>query len=268
MVVPSCADGPGRETQSMTSCLVIQHVLPEKPYKIAEALGRAGVDVVICQTFSGDTPPGPDRFEGIVVMGGPMSAASDEGFPSRKAEVALLTEALERRIPTLGVCLGAQLLAVAGGGEVTNGVAGPEIGWGTVQLSGAAASDPLLSGLPRDLGVLHWHGDTYGLPQGAVNLASNATYSQQAFRCGPRAWGLQFHVEIDGEAVEAFLNAFGADAFAAKTTPDAIRAGTPAALASLRPCQSRILDRFASLVASNGADSDPTELPGELIEHS
>jgi GMP synthase-like glutamine amidotransferase len=252
----------------MTSCLVIQHVEPEKPYKIAEALDRAGVDVVLCETFSGQTLPELDLFDGLVVMGGPMSATSDEGFPSRKTEIGLLTEALDRRIPTFGVCLGAQLLALAAGGEVTKGAAGPEIGWGTVQLSGAAASDALLSGLPGDLGVLHWHGDTFTLPKGAVNLATSVTYSQQALRYGSRAWGLQFHIEIDGQAVEAFLNAFGADAFAANTTPDAIRAGTPDAVASLWPFQSRILDRFASLVASNGGDSGSTELPGELIEHS
>jgi GMP synthase-like glutamine amidotransferase len=251
----------------MASCLVIQHVEPEKPYEIADALAHAGVEVVTCETFSGKTPPGLDRFDGLVVMGGPMSAISDHGFPSRGAEIDLLAEALERRVPTLGVCLGAQLLALAAGAKVTRGTAGPEIGWGTVHLSGAAASDSLLTGLPGDLCVLHWHGDTFSLPPGAVNLATSVTYNQQAFRYGTRAWGLQFHLEVDEEAVEAFLHAFGADTFAASTTPDAIRANTPDAVAGLRPYQSRILDRFAALVASDEVDSKPAT-PGELIEHS
>jgi GMP synthase-like glutamine amidotransferase len=251
----------------MTSCLVIQHIEPEKPYKVADALGRAGIEVVICEIFSGETLPGLDLFDGLVVMGGPMSATSDKGFPSREAEIDLLAEALERRVPTLGICLGAQLLALAGGAEVTKGTAGPEIGWGTVQLSGAASSDLLLSGLPGDLSVLRWHGDTFGLPPGAVNLATSVTYDQQAFRCGTCAWGLQFHVEIDDEAVDSFLRAFGADAFAANTTPDAILASTPDALASLQPYQSRILDCFATLVASEEVDSEPTN-SGQLIEYS
>jgi GMP synthase-like glutamine amidotransferase len=236
---------------------VIQHLEPEKPYKITDALSRARVKVAICTTFSGQTPPASlDRFDGLVVMGGPMSATSDQGFPTRKAEINLLTEALHRRVPTLGVCLGAQLLALAGGGEVTTGPAGPEIGWGTVQLNEAAATDALLKGLPGELDVLHWHGDTFSLPSDAVNLGTSAVYSQQAFRCGLRAWGLQFHVEIGAAAVDAFLNSFGADALAGGTTPDAIREDTPRALARLRPHQSRILARFASLVVTGGVDSD------------
>jgi GMP synthase-like glutamine amidotransferase len=241
----------------MSSCLVIQHVEPEKPYKISDALYRAGADVSVCETFSGQTPPPSlDRFDGLVVMGGPMSATNDEGFLTRKAEIDLLAEALDRRIPALGVCLGAQLLALAGGGEVTKGPAGPEIGWGTVQLNEAAASDALLEGLPSELEVLHWHGETFSLPPDAVNLATSAAYTRQAFRCGLSAWGLQFHIEIDTQAVEAFLNSFGTDAFAADTTPDAIRADTSRALARLRPHQNQILDRFASMVVTDGVDSD------------
>lgn len=96
-------------------------------------------------------------------------------------------------------------MAVAAGGKVYPGPAGPEIGWGLVRLSDAAEDDRLLGGLPRQLEVLHWHGDTFDLPPGAVHLATGALYPNQAFRWGPTAWGLQFHLEVDNGAVAAFL---------------------------------------------------------------
>jgi GMP synthase-like glutamine amidotransferase len=180
-----------------------------------------------------------------------MSADSDDGFPTRGAEIDLLAEALDRGLPTLGVCLGAQLLAVAGGGAVGRGPAGPEVGWAPVRLTGAAADDPLLSGLPGSLTVLHWHSDTFVLPPEATLLASNDRYRNQAFRCGLRAWGLQFHVEVDEGAVAAFLDAFGADAGPAGTTPAAIAGDSAAAVAALAPARDRVLSRFATVVVAH-----------------
>jgi GMP synthase-like glutamine amidotransferase len=233
----------------MTRCLLIQHVEPERAYAIGDALGRARVETIACRVFDGDPIPATlDQFHGVVVMGGPMSATSDDGFPTRAAEIHLLTEALRRSVPVLGVCLGAQLLARAGGAEIFKGENGPEVGWGTVELSGAGIEDRLLGGLPTTLPVLHWHGDTYKLPDEAVHLASSNAYLEQAFRLGSVAWGFQFHVEVDLDAVESFLSSFGEDAFSARTTPEAIREDTQAALEKLRPSRDLILDRFASVV--------------------
>lgn len=235
----------------MSTCLVVQHVEPEGPYAIGDALGDAGVAVDLRRVFAGDPlPPDLADLDGIVVMGGPMSAVDDRGFPTRRAELDLLADALRRRVPTLGVCLGAQLLALAGGGTVYGGPDGPEIGWGPVQLTGKAGDDPLLVGLPDRLTVLHWHGDTYDTPPDCVPLVTNARYRDQAFRAGTRAWGFQFHLEIDEAAVAAFLDAFGADAGAAGTTPESIRAESAAALANLAPHRTVVLSRFAELVAA------------------
>jgi GMP synthase-like glutamine amidotransferase len=178
-----------------------------------------------------------------------MSARSDGGFPTRAAEIDLLKEALALEVPVLGICLGAQLLALSADGGVFEGTNGPEIGWSTVSLTEEAADDPILGGLPRELEVLHWHGDTFTLPVGAVHLARSTSYEQQAFRCGRCAWGLQFHVEVDTGAVEEFVRCFGADAFSAGTSPDAIRAVTPDAVAKLEPWRTEIVARFATLVA-------------------
>ena len=143
------APAPTQQDGAMATALVVQHLEPEGPALIGEALRAAGVEVVVVRPDRGEADPrvrdgldGLDGVDGLVVMGGPMSAGSDDGFPSRRAELALLRAAVEAEVPTLGVCLGAQLLAAARGGEVE---AGPEleVGWGTVVLSDAAAADPL-----------------------------------------------------------------------------------------------------------------------------
>jgi GMP synthase-like glutamine amidotransferase len=237
----------------MASCLVLQHLEPEGPYVIAQALETAGVAVDVRAMHTGALlPPDLADVDALVVMGGPMSAVSDDGFAGRRAELGLLADGLRRGLPILGVCLGAQLLALAGGGSVYPGAAGPEIGWAPVELTAAAGDDPLLAGLPAALTVLHWHGDTFDPPPGATALASGARYRHQAFRIGARAWGLQFHLEVDRPAVTAFLDAFGAEARAAGAAPESIAAESEAAL---EPHRTRALNRFAALVAAHDRET-------------
>jgi GMP synthase-like glutamine amidotransferase len=207
------------------------------------------VKVEVRRVFAGDgLPRSVGSYAGLVVMGGPMSARSDETFGTRSREVELLGEALERGIPTLGVCLGAQLLALAGGGAVHAG-GRLEVGWGKVQLTDPGDGDRLFGGLPDQLEVLHWHGDTFTLPDAAVHLARSELYENQAFRFGSCAWGLQFHVEVDAAAVEEFVAAFGDEAIDGGTSPEAIAAGMAEALERLGPYRRLIVDRFAGLVA-------------------
>jgi GMP synthase-like glutamine amidotransferase len=241
----------------MSKCLIVQHVPPEPAFAVAEALARAGIDVDIRRVFEGDeVPDGLMGFDGLVVMGGPMSAASDDGFPTRAAELTLLTQALRQSVPTIGVCLGAQLLAVAAGGSVYRGAVGPEIGWGTVELAAACAVDPLLADLPNRLEVMHWHGDTFDLPPGAVHLVANSNYVNQGFRVGDTAWGLQFHLEVNEAAVDGFLDAFATDASSVDGGAPAIRAATPGAVAGLARHRDTVFDCFAGLVGSGVARDD------------
>ena len=243
----------------VSSCLVVQHVESEGTYVVGDTLSSAGVTVDTRRVFAGEPLPADiSRFDGLVVMGGPMSANSDDGFPTRAGEIELLARALDRGILTLGICLGAQLLAKAAGGSVFAGTAGPEIGWGSVDLSATATSDPLLEALPSRLTVLHWHNDTFDLPQGVAQLASSQQYPNQAFRVGERAWGFQFHIEVDRQAVSAFLDAFGEEARDAGSEPLAIAAATGARLDELGPIRDRITTRFARLMS--GFDRDLVEL--------
>jgi GMP synthase-like glutamine amidotransferase len=234
----------------MPSCLVIQHVSPERPYAIGDSLADGGVTVDLRRVFAGD--PLPDDLsghDGLVVMGGPASANLDDGFPTRRAEIALLAEGVQRQVPVLGVCLGAQLLAIATGGSAFPGDAGPEIGWGPVTLAPAAADDPLLgSAGTTTLEVLHWHGDTFRLHPDAVVLASNDRYANQAFCVGSRAWGLQFHVEVDGPGVQAMVAAFGDEAKVNDDGPAGILDRAPAVLAALTPVRDRFVGAFVELI--------------------
>lgn len=239
----------------MTKCLVIQHVAAESAWAIGDALDRAGVVLDVRRADAGDPiPTAAADYDGIVVMGGPMSALSDDGFPSRRAELAVLTDALAIGRPTLGVCLGAQLLALAAGATVRPGESGPEIGWAPVELSPHADADALFNGLPRHIVVLHWHGDTYQLPGASVYLAGSERYRNQAFRVGEAAWGVQFHLEVTADAVDAFVAAFGDEADGMPGGAAAIRRATPRALHELGPWRQVVFYRFASLVA--GVEGD------------
>jgi GMP synthase-like glutamine amidotransferase len=241
----------------MPNCLVIQHVVPESAFAIETLLRGAGGEIDTRRVFAGDAIPHDlTGIDGLVVLGGPMSARSDEGFSTRGAEIALLAEAIDAGIPTLGVCLGAQLLALAGGGLVASGAAGPEVGWHPVTLLASCDDDALFTGLPETLTVLHWHSDTFEIPSGAHLLMANTSYANQAFRVGEVAWGLQFHLEVTEEAVEGFLRAFSTDAAGAPGGSDRIRTATSLALEELTAPRNLVLGRFAGLVAAqiNRAD--------------
>jgi GMP synthase (glutamine-hydrolysing) len=156
------------------------------------------------------------------------------------------------------VCLGAQLLAAAGEAKIYPGEAGPEIGWAPITLTSQSADDPLFSGMTPELMVLHWHGDTFDLPRRAVLLASSARYPNQAFRIGPRAWGVQFHLEVDRDAVGRYLGNFGDQAKAVGVPPQQIAAESDDALTQLEPSRRVVLERFAACVREHHIESDNT----------
>ncbi len=175
---------------------VIQHVASEGPGLLGVLAGQRGLELDVRRTDLGEALPDAASLVALVVLGGPMAVYEAVDHPHLIAEQHLLEAAVSRGVPVLGICLGAQLLAAALGGRVYPGPA-PEIGFGEVKLTDDADDDPLLGPAGPKLPAFHWHGDTFDLPEGAVHLAATRAYANQAFRAGERAWGLQFHVELD-----------------------------------------------------------------------
>lgn len=176
--------------------LILTHVPHEGPGTIGDFLREEGAAVETVPLHDGaPLPADPAAADLVVSMGGPMNVYEDWKFPFLADETAFLQRAIAADIPVIGICLGAQLIARAWGARVYRAPV-EEIGWGTVRLTGEGREDPLFQGIPETMNVLQWHGDTFDVPDGGVLLAAGEDVPHQAFRVG-RAWGLQFHVEVD-----------------------------------------------------------------------
>jgi GMP synthase (glutamine-hydrolysing) len=179
---------------------VVQHTAGEGLGRLTEWLPAAGVDVHPTHPYLGNRVPPSVEGDALIVLGGPMNANDDEGYPWLPSVRTLMRSAVEDGVPTLGICLGAQLLAVAMGGEVQRAEAGPEIGLGEITID---VGDDLLVAGPMP--VIQWHYDhVTRLPEDSTVLASSSPYPVQAFRVGELAWGLQFHVEATAAIVRGW----------------------------------------------------------------
>lgn len=228
----------------MARVLVVQHTAHEGLGRLQEWLPAAGVDVHPIHPYLGHRVPPYVEGDALVVLGGPMGSSDDELAPWLPATRALLASAIDDGVPTLGICLGAQLLAVAAGGSVERGALGPELGLDTVTVS---TPDLLLPS--GELPVVQWHFDTVvRLPESAALLASSARYAAQAFRVGEVAWGLQFHVEATPEMV-AEWSRIDADALAAEgRDAAAVVAEVAGAVGELEAVGVQITQRFAHVI--------------------
>jgi GMP synthase (glutamine-hydrolysing) len=143
-----------------------------------------------------DTPPPRpiDDYGAVFIFGGAMHADQDDHHPWLRDENFFIERLLHLRVPVLGVCLGAQLIAKASHAPV-GPAAEPEIGWCEIELLEEARGDPLLGALPARFDAFQWHFYTYGVPAGGVELARSRVCTQ-AFRLGESAWGIQFHAEV------------------------------------------------------------------------
>jgi GMP synthase-like glutamine amidotransferase len=170
----------------------------------ADAVRERGDDLLEWTASNGPPPEDPDAFDAVFVFGGAMHVDQEERHPWLREEDDLLKGLLAADIPVFGVCLGGQLLAKAAGATV-----GPapkeEIGWHEVELTSDARGDPIFGELPERFEALQWHSYAFGLPPGAVALA-NSPVCLQAYRLGERAWGVQFHPEVDIPILEGWLD--------------------------------------------------------------
>jgi GMP synthase-like glutamine amidotransferase len=227
--------------------VVLQHVAFEGPGALGPAIAATGAPLSVVRLDLGQDVPTPAEsaaMAGLVVLGGPMSVHDDLGW--LEPERVLLRAAVEAGLPVLGVCLGAQQLAAALGGQVTRGPA-PEVGVGEVHLTEEAFDDRVIGPAPTPLPCVHWHGDTFTLPEGAVRLAGNEAYENQAFVVGDKAYGLQFHVEVTGALVAHWAHHLPPDVF--------VRASD---VAHVSRAGEGIVRRFVALAATDTTDAAPS----------
>ena len=173
--------------------LAFRHVPFEGLGLLEPALSARGVSIHYVDAYQpGAVIPRAADYAALIFLGGPMSVNDD--LPYLRLEMEVIRDAVARRQPVLGICLGAQLIAKALGAKVFVNTR-KEIGWFDLQFTSAAADDPLFSGLSTET-VFHWHGETFDLPPGAELLASSELCRNQIFRIKPHVYGLQCHLEV------------------------------------------------------------------------
>ncbi len=237
----------------MRKILVFQHVASEPLGHLDRLLRGSGVRIRYVN-FGREPHAEPDvrRYDGLVVLGGPMNVDQAELMPHLRVEMAAIREAVTAGKPMLGICLGAQLLAEAMGGKVhPNHV--PEIGWYRLHTRKAAHDDRLFRHFEhRPHFVFQWHAYTFAPPPDAVPLAWTRNCRNQAYRLGDSAWGLQFHLEADEALIARWL---ASDAGKAEIDQHwnlrriaRIRAATRRHLTLAQPLSDRVFDEFVRLV--------------------
>lgn len=184
--------------------LVIKHVVVEGLGIFEQFCDEAGIVIETVELEKGDRfPPTLDGYAALWVMGGPMNVADEADYPWLAEEKALIRKAVQDlHLPYMGICLGAQLLADALGGEVKP-MSAPEVGFLPVHLTNAGRNHDLTAGLPEKFNVLQWHGqEVWRLPEGATLLASSPQCQTQAYTVGDSAFGVQFHSEVTDATVD------------------------------------------------------------------
>lgn len=230
--------------------LVVEHEADAGLGLLGECFDELGVETTVVGPDAGAPVPGSlAGYDGLVVLGGTMGPTDDDEAPWLPATRALLADAVAQAVPTLGVCLGAQMLATAMGGRVRRIPGDPEVGLHTVELNEAAANDPLLGGFETELPVVQWHWlEADRLPAGAEVLASSPACRNQAFRVGSCAWGVQFHPEALGDTAQvwASLDDLSEEGLDPAEVVREVREAEP----RLRTVWSELAARFTAIVAS------------------
>jgi len=189
----------------MAKILVFQHVSAE-PLGTLDPMLRNRGHRIRYVNFHRDPGAQPDvsRYDALIILGGPQHPDQGDIYPHLVEEMRCIEDALNRDIPVLGICLGAQLLAYTLGGGV-RAMDEWELGWYDLLPLPQAASDPLFCMLVEPHPVFQWHGYTFDLPHGATHLTRTNTCENQAFRYGRHAYGFQFHLELDEQLINRWL---------------------------------------------------------------
>jgi GMP synthase-like glutamine amidotransferase len=195
-----------------------------------------------------EIPRSVDGYSAIIVLGGPMGVYEEDIYPFIRDEIVFIQQAMKECVPTIGICLGAQLIAKAAGATISSGKK-KEIGWYLLRLTDEGREDPLMKCLPDPLPVFQWHGDTFDIPDGAINLASSELFPNQAIRVGRSAYGLQFHLEVTEDMVREWIavNRAELEGVNEYIDPEAILKETPHVLPALDSFGGLFFQRFLDL---------------------
>lgn len=214
------------------------------PVVFGEVIRELGHELV--EWRPADGPP-PDGADAVIVLGGAMHLDQEDEHPWLPAERDWIRSLFDAGVPSLGVCLGAELLAAAAGWQITR-LPRSEIGWHEVELTPEAAADPLLSAAPRRFPAFQWHSYAAEPPEGAAVLALSPACAQ-AYRVAERAWGIQFHAEVDSATIEHWLvdGQDGEDVREVNLDLDAVRARTRREIAGWSELGRSLCTRFMEL---------------------
>ncbi len=183
---------------------VLQHVSFEGPGTIAIWAQQNNHVLSFTRLYNAETLPSHTDYDWLIVMGGPMSVGDEADYPWLKAEKQFIGEAIGQNKTVLGICLGAQLIASVLGANVYPNKK-KEIGWFPVSLTDAAKSNRITTGLAPEMMVLHWHGDTFNIPEDAVHLIKTEICPNQAFVYNDKVLGLQFHFEATPDTLRLMI---------------------------------------------------------------
>ena len=222
------------------TAVALRHVPFEDAGNLEPALVAAGYALSYVEAWRGDFGAARNA-DLLVILGGPIGAYDEALYPFLTPELTVIAERLAADRPTLGLCLGSQLMAKALGAAVYPG-SGKEIGWSALTLTPQGAAGPLAA--LKDVEVLHWHGDTFDLPPGCELLASTPAYRQQAFARGRNLLALQFHPEVTADGLEVWLVGHAAELAGEKLSPVALRAATKKAAPKLAPAAKALFERW------------------------
>jgi GMP synthase (glutamine-hydrolysing) len=184
--------------------LALVHQDDAPPGTFGEVVRERGDELVVGSFVpgAGDPPSGP--ADAVMIFGGSMQVDQDDRHPWLAPERDYVRDLIERDVPTLGVCLGSQVIAQTAGAKVGPAVV-PEVGWHEVDLTLEALEDPVLGGGPRRFAAYQGHSYGFALPPGATPLAHGQGDALQAYRIGDAVWGVQFHPEVTWEIVEPWI---------------------------------------------------------------
>lgn len=187
----------------MQKAVAIRHVLFEGLGALEAVLQERGIELHYLDAGIDDLQPAADA-DLVIILGGSISAYQFDHFPFLRPEVDVIRQAMDRGVPTFGICLGAQLMSLALGSKVYANME-REIGWGPLTLTEEGEQSVLAKLVENDHTVLHWHRDVFDLPEGATRLASTPMTPNQAFSKGKRLLGIQFHPELEVNNLERWL---------------------------------------------------------------